>query len=213
MRAQLGTPVRTRDDKALGAVEWLLVDPNTRTVKSIGVRHGRIRENAVKVPLDEIRVSPSLDHLIANIDEVDTQHLTHATQREEAESLAGEAVSASSVAGVWPADTFVAKRRVPGSVPMHTELEEMVSMVDADVVVLGEGSDVYSKNMHHVGEVEQMRFETHTGQLLSIEIKRGFLHHQEFELPGEFVAGIDEGSIYLNVDRDDVKKRLLGAAS
>lgn len=211
MRAQLGTPVRTRDDKSLGPVEWLLVDPETRAVKSIGVRHSRIRDYAVKVPLEEIRVSPSLDHLIAEIDEAETRDLTHPTRREESESLAGEAVAASSGAGVWPADTFVSKRREPGSVPMHTELEEMVNMVDTDVVVVGQGSDVYSNNMHHVGEIEQMRFETHTGQILSIEIKGGFLHHQAFELPGEFVAGIDEGSVYLNIDRDNVKKHILNA--
>lgn len=212
MRAQLGTPVRSRDDKALGSVEWILVDPETRTVMSIGVRHGWIRSNAIKLPLEEIKISPALDHLIANIDEIDTRHLTHATVSDESELPAGTAVAASAGGGVWPADTFASKRRQTASIPMHSELEEMVRMVDTDVIVLGEGSSVYTKNMNHVGDIEQLRFDTRTGQVLSLEIKGGFLHHLAFELPGEFIAGVDEGSVFLNVDRDEVKRHILEAS-
>jgi uncharacterized protein YrrD len=208
MRAHLGTPVRSRDDKDLGHIEWVLVDPGTRSVKSVGIRHGRIREHAIKVPLDELTVNPGMDSLMANIDEEQTHHLTHATARDESESRAGEAVAASTGGGVWPADTFVTKRRQPETVPLHSEFKDMVNMHDSDVVVLGEGSDVFTKNMQHVGEINQIRFDTHMGQLLSIEVKRGHLHHQEFELPGEYIAGIDEGSIYLSVDRDDVLQHI-----
>jgi sporulation protein YlmC with PRC-barrel domain len=162
--------------------------------------------------LDQLKISPGLDYLIANVDEMETRNLTHANVSDESELPAGTAVAASAGGGVWPADTFASKRRETSTVPMHSELEEMVSMVDTDVIVLGEGSDVYTKNMHHVGELEQLRFDTRTGQLLGLEIKGGFLHHSAFELPGEFIAGLDEGSIYLNVDKEEVKPHILEAS-
>lgn len=210
MRAQLGTPVRSRDDKPLGHVEWVLVEPESRVVKSIGVRHGLIRDYVVKIPLDEIRVGPSLDHLIANIDEVRAERLPQPGRRDESEARAGEAVSASTPGAVWPADTFINRRPQPATVPMHTEYQEMSHMLDADVVVLGDGSDVYAKDMHHAGGVDQIRFETHSGQILSIIVRAGVFHHREFELPGELIGGVDEGAIYLNVDRDAVKQHILG---
>jgi uncharacterized protein YrrD len=209
MRAELGTNVRSRDDKPLGSIEWVLVDPDTRMAKSIGVRHGIIREHAVKIPLHEVHPAKSLDHLVAEVDEASTRHLTKATVHAEDAFPDGEAVAASTSGGVFPADAFVTKRREAGVTLPHSELSDMVHMVDADVVVLGDGSDVYTKNMHHIGELEQIRFEAHTGQLLSIVIKRGVLHHQEFELPGELIGGVDEGSIYLNVDRDEVREHIL----
>ncbi len=209
LRAQLGTHVRTRDDKELGTVEWVLVDPETRAVKSLGVRHGRIREHAVKIPLEEISVSPNQEHLIAAIDEADTHHLTHRTAHQQPGIVNGEAVAASVGGGVWPANAFTSKRRDPEAGPLQSELQEMVDMVNTDVVVLGDGSDVYSKDMKHVGEIEQIRFETHTGQLLSLEMKGGFLHHREFELPREFIGGVDEGSIYLTLNHEDVKQHIL----
>ncbi len=209
MRAELGTPVRSRDDKALGHIEWLLVDPETKLVKSIGVRHGIIRDRGIRISLSQVRVSPELDHLIANIDEEKTQHLSHAAPHDLEAMPDGAAVAASTASGVFPADSFITKRPAPGMPGPHSELSEMVRMVDTDVIVLGDGSDVYTKNMKHIGELEQLRFETHTGQLLSLVIKRGIFHHQEFELPGEMIGGVDVGSVYLNVDRDVVKDHVL----
>lgn len=208
MRAQLGTTVRTRDDKLLGPIEWLLVDPDTREVKSIGVRHGHFQDHAVKLPLKHVRVSREVDALIANIDEADTRRLAQGDLREETVMDDAEAVSAFSGGTVWPVDNIVPKPREPRSAPTHTEFDEMIHMADTDVIVLGEGSDVYSKSMHHVGEIAQIRFETHTGQLLSVEMKRGFLHHVEYELPKEFIAGVDEGAVYLNVELDDIKSHI-----
>ncbi len=209
MRAELGTPVRSRDDKALGHIEWVLVDPDTKLVKSIGVRHGIIRDNGIRIPLTRIQVSPELDHLIAGIDEASTRHVTHTTSPDVEAMPDGAAVAASTGGGVFPADSFVTKRREPGMPEHRSELAEMVHMVDTDVVVLGDGSDVYTKNMHHIGEIAQIRFETHTGQLLSLVIKRGIFHQQEFELPAEMIAGVDVGSVYLNVHHDVVKERVL----
>ncbi len=209
MRAQLGTHVRTRDDKDLGVVEWVLVDPERLAVTSLGVRHGHIREHAVKIPLEEISVSPDQESLIAAIDEADTRALTHRSDGDHPGIVNGDAVAASVGGGVWPANAFAAKRRDPEATPLHSELQEMVDMVNSDVVVLGDGSDVYDKDMKHVGEIEQIRFETHTGQVLSLEMKGGFLHHTEFELPGEIIGGVDEGSIYLTLDHEDVKKHIL----
>ncbi len=209
MRAQLGTHVRTRDDKDLGAVEWVLVDPETLAVKSLGVRHGHIREHAVKIPLEEISVSPNQENLVAAIDEAQTRNLTHRSAHDQTGIDTGDAVAASVGGGVWPANAFATKRRDTSAAPLHTELQEMVDMVNSDVVVLGDGSDVYSKDMKHVGEIEQVRFETHTGQLLSLGMKGGFLHHREFELPGDFIGGADEGSVYLTLDHEDVKQHIL----
>lgn len=209
MRAQLGTHVRTRDDKDLGSVEWVLVDPQTREVKSLGVRHGLIREHAVKIPLDEISISPNQEYLIAAIDEADTHQLTHRTAHEQPGMVTGDAVAASVGGGVWPANAFASKRRDAAATSVHSELQEMSDMLNADVVILGDGSDVFSKDMKHVGEIEQVRFETHTGQLLSLEMKAGFLHHREFELTGDLIEGVDEGSVYLTLNQDEVKQHIL----
>lgn len=209
VRAQLGTHVRTRDDKDLGSVEWVLVDPETREVKSLGVRHGYIREHAVKIPLEEISVSPNQEYLIAAIDEADTHNLTHRTAHEQPGMVTGDAVAASVGGGVWPANAFATKRRDADAGLVHSELREMTEMLNADVVILGEGSDVFSKDLKHIGEIEQIRYETHTGQLLSLEMKGGFLHHREFELPGELIDGLDEGSVYLSLNHDDLKQHIL----
>ncbi len=212
MRAQLGTPVRTRDDKAIGPVEWLLISPETRAVKSLGVRHGHIRDTVVKIPLKAIKVDPEMDHLIADADEESVKNLFHPARANGDETLNGEAVAASTGGGVFPADSLVPKPHEAAMAHMHTELQEMEHMADVDVVMVGDGSDVFTKNTHQVGEVDQVRFDVTTGQVLSIVIKAGIFHHQSFELPGDLIAGVDDGAVYLNVDREAVKQHILAAS-
>lgn len=212
MRAELGSPVRSRDDKALGHIEWVMVDPDTKLVKSIGVRHGLSRDHGIKLPLAQMRVSPELDHLIANVDEMSTRHLSQVKAHDLDVVPDGAAVPASNSGGVFPVDSLVTKRPEQGMKGSHSELVDIERMVDTGEVVLGNGSEVFTKNMQHIGDLAQIRFETRTGQLLSLVIKGGAFHHREFDLPGEMIGGVDVGSIYLNVDRDVVKEHALSGA-
>ena len=75
---------------------------------------------------------------------------------------------------------------------------------DRDNAVIQDGSMVVSRDEQQVGTVQQLVFDTESGQLSHLRVRRGFLFAETFDLPVGLIARMDDDIIHLTAAADDV---------
>src|SRR5579884_1165621 len=213
MDVELGSHVFTRVGKDLGAVDKLVVDPRTGTVKAVAVRRGFILHHDVEVNVEDLAVGPG-GRLAVACDADEADHLppfeeaNYTTAPVEYERPAGWPFAAIA----WPVGYGgtvgpMADPVVGGDAADPRVREEVASALlaaDLENAVVGEGSDVKDRDGEKVGDVARLGFDPASGRLEKLVVRRGFLGTEEVEVPANLVDSVGDGVVYLRVTADQV---------
>jgi len=212
LQIQIGEPILTRDDRNAGVVDQVILDPDSASVTSVVLRKGMIVTHDVQVPVNQLREDASGHHSLT----FDAAHLDQFPHFDP------------SLYTTPPPDLFIGEGYLPGSVlwpiglgespilvppptlaPDRALRDELVARLyeeDLTNAVVGAGSTILSRDERKVGELSRLTFAEKGGRLTSIVVRQGFLFPKEMELPSALVDKVDDGVIYLNVDKTEVEE-------
>jgi uncharacterized protein YrrD len=214
MRAELGADVRTSDGEDVGRIDKLIMDPATGEVKAAVVRKGLLLRQDIEVPVDCMRAGGAnevvLTYAADDLDDLPRFVEENYTASPPTGYVPGYDMPTAVGGLLWPVgypwpgmpyDT----RTV--SSPSGSEADEMLRKLDLQNAVIDEGSNVYSRDGHKVGEVHTVVFDTDTRRPLAIVVRKGFLFTQDVELPVSMLASVDDEEVHLNVDKAQVEEQ------
>jgi sporulation protein YlmC with PRC-barrel domain len=88
----------------------------------------------------------------------------------------------------------------------NADEEAIHQQLDQENAVIKAGDKVMAMDGQTVGEVADVLFDAETGRAVRIVVRQGFLFTEDVELPGEMIADVDDGVVYLNVDGEAAKQ-------
>ena len=214
MRTELGAHVRTSDGQDVGTIDRLILDPASRGVKAVVIRKGVVLPRDVEVPLSALEPGAdgaaclrSTAEQVADLPQFDESRYTgvppvgYVPLFGYAEAGLYWPVSAINAGMPLPpvsAGDPVALSEAPG------ERSAEARRQDRDNAVLQDGSMVMSRDEQQVGTVQQLVFDTESGQVSHLRVRRGFLFAETFDLPVGLIARVDDDIIHLTAAADDV---------
>jgi sporulation protein YlmC with PRC-barrel domain len=222
MDIKLGMHVYTNDNQDIGAVDKLIVDPETGTVKAAVVRKGFLLHDDIEVPADMLAAGPDGNaHLAYASTAVDTLPRFH-----EADYIPPPMGYVSPfgypVGGVyWPAGYGVGMGGVPLTAPpvvepagpvwtgdraVDAELGASLRREDLDNAVIDAGSDVLGRDGEKVGTVHELTFDPTTSELTGLVVHKGLIMGKDTPVPASLIDRVDDGVVYLKVDAAEAVK-------
>lgn len=78
---------------------------------------------------------------------------------------------------------------------------------DETNVVISEGDDVFSQDGERIGEVHRIAFDSDTGRPTRLVVRTGLLFSHDLELPADAIASVDDGVVYLSLDKAQLPVR------
>jgi uncharacterized protein YrrD len=212
MEIQLEAPVVSSDGADLGKIDKVIFDPQSGETKSIIVRKGAILARDVLIPTDHIRVAAGtrveLDMAKSEVDALPDFH--------EAE-YSWPPQSWVAPYG-WPAGAVMWPAAYPGELPIGypgmvpgvqealDEESERVRQLDEANAIVGQGAEVLAVDGQKVGSVHNMLVDPNTHKPSRVVMRRGMLFTEDVELPGDWVASMDDQKVLLNVDKVTVEQ-------
>lgn len=216
MRIELGAKVTTADGKEIGTIDKLVLDPESADIHSI-VAHKGLFHRDVEIPIDAIvgqqdgaiRIRYTRDQLDDLPRFFEGSYTTPPPER-STEFMSGYGYPSGSL--LWPSrwsgpiSGEPYGHNVTG--PVEDEVAAMHRAQDLGNAVIAEGSDVRSREGEKVGEVHQMVFDPTTGQPAALVIRKGFLFHEDVEVPAGLISSVDDGVVYLDARHDELERLL-----
>jgi uncharacterized protein YrrD len=210
MDIQLDAPVVSTDGADLGKIDKVIFDPQTGQTKCIVVRKGVILTRDVSIPTEHIRVAA-------------TTRVELDMSKDEVEALPDFIESEYS----WPTENWVAPYgwpvggvmwptayvgaepigfmpNIPPRVPK--EVVERERQEDMENAVVGHGAEVLAIGGEKVGSVHNVMVDPTTHKPSRVIVRRGVLFTEDVELPGDWVASLDDDRVMLNVDKVTVEQ-------
>ncbi|MFI5267083.1 MAG: PRC-barrel domain-containing protein, partial [Chloroflexota bacterium] len=94
------------------------------------------------------------------------------------------------------------------SIPRHVpdEVAEMERQEDLENAVVGHGAEVLARGGEKVGSVHNVMVDPTSHKPSRVIVKRGVLFTEDVELPGDWVASMDDNKVMLNVDKVTVEQ-------
>ncbi len=217
MRVELGQHIKDREGNDVGRVQYLILDPDTRNVKTVVVERGFLFKDDIEIPLEHLQTAPDdAIHVDRSAQEIDRypRFDRGAYSNAPADFVpAGYPPMGLLWPGAYPsaatpnaygypvvaagilADNTTSDTGAPNRTDQTRIAEERRN------AVITEGSDVVTRDGQKVGEVGQVAFDASTGRPLGLTVRRGFLFTKDTEIPGSLIASVDDETVYLNVDR------------
>jgi sporulation protein YlmC with PRC-barrel domain len=206
--------VFTSDDRDIGTVDRLILDPDLGAVKAAVVRKGVLLHRDVEVPIEVMSAGSAGGARIAYSSE-EIERLPHFNEagytRPPADYMSPTGYPSSSVywpagygMGVPPLDPQPPASPIAPHWSIDTEIDREVGdalrQQDLENAVIGEGSDVLGRDGKKVGTVRELTFDPANSKLTSLVVHKGFIIGKDTELPATLVDSVDDGVVYLNVD-------------
>jgi sporulation protein YlmC with PRC-barrel domain len=211
MRVELGTEVRTRDGKDVGKIEKLILNPQTGDVTAAVVRKGFILTDDVEIPIEALEAGREGEaRLTYSAEEVDKlprfMEANYTSPSPDFTPPIGYAPGGLLWPASYPVGVPAAGADYGYDVDRATADELDASRRDRDYMsaIIDEGSDVMSRDGEKVGDVHRVSVDTATGRPISFVVRKGFLFTEDLELPASLIESVDDGVVYLNVDKDHV---------
>jgi sporulation protein YlmC with PRC-barrel domain len=219
MDIHLGMHVYTSDNQDIGAVDKLILDPETGTVTAAVVRKGFLLHDDIEVPADMLTAGPEDTARIDTIStEVDTLPRFHEADYlpPPAEYLSPFGYPAGDV--FWPAGYSIGMAGVPLAVPpvvepaepvwtgdaaVDQEVDAALSNADLEHVIIDAGSEVLGRDDEKVGTVHELTFDPVTSKLTGLVVHKGLIMGKDIALPVSLIDRVDDGVVYLKVNAGD----------
>jgi uncharacterized protein YrrD len=208
MRFTNDQPIFTPHGDKVGHVNRVIIDPRTTEVTHIVVRKGFLFSEDKVLPIKLVE-STTPERVIVKISEDDIERLpdfeeTHYVSiRQQPADTEDEAVnSPEHVRSVYwypPAGTDYTTF---SGYPLHHPfvIEQLDRNIPDNTVPLHEGSNVYSHDGDHVGNVEQVIIDTETNQASHLLVSDGLLFKEKKMIPMTWVDNIQESEVQLATD-------------
>ena len=187
----LGTHVRTRDGHDLGKVERLILDPATRVPRALVVHKGLLLHHDVEIPLTAVAGDPDgrglrLEHTAAEARELPEFDPTR-YGRPPLDYVTPPIYGAEDL--LWPldADPWATVKNPP------------------EGLVLDEGTDVVAHDGVPLGVIRAVTLDPATRQPRRFVLQRGLLHRQQYDLPADVVAAVEDGRVRLAIGKADLE--------
>ena len=203
MDIQLNAPVVSLDGSDLGKIDRVIFDPQNGDTTHIVVRKGIILGRDVAIPVDNIRVAaPSrveLDMAKADVEKLpDFVEADYAWPPETWIAPYG-----------WPAGGVMWPLAYPGVAPIYPgdlRSPDVTGAQDQHEAVVGQGADVVAMDGQKVGSVQNMFVDPASHKPSRVIVRRGVLFSEDVEIPGDWVASVDDERVSLNVDKVTVEQ-------
>jgi sporulation protein YlmC with PRC-barrel domain len=221
MNVRTGQHVHTADGVDMGGIKYLVMDPETERVQSVVVEQGRVLPRDVEVPVEELHGEGD-GPLFIRLDEAQVEALPQFNKDAYTTPPSNPAAdtplpmvgvlwpTSYSVGGYtagFPARAWPAVLTTDDSPDDNSERREIREELGQANAVLKEGDDVISDDGEKVGVVGSIVFDAPTGRAVKFIVRKGWLIKEDVELPAEAVSGVDDGVVYLRLDRAHFAER------
>jgi uncharacterized protein YrrD len=208
MSVQLGAHVRTSDDKDVGSIERLIVDPASGEVKAAVIRKGFILTEDIQIALSALQEGPEGEVCLSyTADQVKELPRFHDADYTAPPAAYTSPLGYPGAALLWPVGYLSG---VPPSDTARYSLAETDEVlrqrgVNLDNVVIDQGSDVIGRDGEKVGEIHSVTVDATTGRPTRIVVRKGFLFTEDVELSAETIERVADERVYLTVDQEQLK--------
>lgn len=206
MEFKKDTDVFTVDDKQVGQVDRVVLDPRTKEVTHIIVRKGWFFTEDKVVPVEMIAEATEakvrLRSDISNLEALPDFEETHYIAIDEAElARSSRPVTYASPLywyppalplGGYPYATY------PGY-PIPPYVTEVEQHIPEGTVALKEGAKVVAADGEHVGNIEELVTDSSTGRVTHVVISQGLLLKERKLVPSNWIDTVDEDEVHLGV--------------
>lgn len=212
MQFRDGAGVYTADDKHVGHIERVVIDPVTKEVTHVVIEHGIILTNDKVLPVQLVasatdeRVTLKPD--ITNLDEIPDFQQTHyigVNERERQAMAYPTEGHATPFYGYAPFGTafydfpgYIGPA-AGGPIPNHDYARTTREQIPENTTALREGAKVFSSDDQHVGEVERLFIDEGSKKATHLVISQGLFLKSHKLIPINWVKRIMEDSVYLGV--------------
>jgi len=209
MELHLAAPVVSSDGADLGKIDKVIFDPGSGETKSVVVRKGAILARDVAIPIGHIRVAAAsrveLDMRKEEVDALpDFSEGDFSWPPQNWTAPYGWPAGAVLWPGAYPGAVY------PGMYPAVNEAmeeeSERLRQRDAENAIVGQGAEVLAAGGEKVGSVHNMLVDPATNKPSRVVVRRGLLFTEDVELPGDWVATMDDQKVMLNVDKVTVEQ-------
>ena len=215
--------VYTVDDKDVGEIERVVIDPISKEVTHVVVRQGWLFTEDKVIPV-ELFQSAGADRAVLRSDIKDLDNLPHfeethyvplnMTEEEmrEVEDVeagivggsywyppAGAGVGAYYAPGFYGATAYPAVDAHPQARPGHRYVKRTDQNIPEDTVALEEGAEVYSVDGEHVGNIESIEIDTEANQATHIVISQGLFFKERKLVPTLWFKSVEGNKVHLAV--------------
>jgi sporulation protein YlmC with PRC-barrel domain len=211
MDIQLNAPVVSRDGADLGKIDRVIFDPQSGQTTHIVVHKCVILARDVAVPVEKVRVAAAtrveLDMAKTEVEDLpDFVEADYAWPPETWTAPYG-----------WPAGGVMWPMAYAGDVPLmappivpQADVPEEVRLAleerEVHEAVVGQGAEVVAIDGAKVGSVQNVLVDPVSHKPSSVIVRRGVLFAEDVEIPGDWVASVDDQRVALNVDKVTVEQ-------
>jgi uncharacterized protein YrrD len=202
MKLEQDAKVFTADDKQVGHLDRVVIDPKTKKATHIVVRKGLIFTEDKVVPINLI-ASVKGDRVTLREDAGDLEALPKFEERHHV-PLDEEERSRIGNAGINVPPYYLYP---PYGIPSYLPLRpiEVVQNIPQGTIALKEGAEVTSADGEYVGKVEEVLTSAQVDQVTHFVVSQGLLTKTRKLIPSTWVSRLEEDKVHL-----EVNSRLLG---
>jgi uncharacterized protein YrrD len=211
---RIGSTVHTSDNKNVGEVHQLVIDPKTRLVNSLVAKISGA-ERMIDV---ELIASSNQDGVWLSIPQFRAEVLppfvhetvTHVTDWRNIAFGAGPVTSMGSTGGAvaYGPGQYGSPVSQPffSTAPIGTVVTETVSDVPEGDTSVGKGTEVRGSDNKKIGHVHDVIFDDEE-QITGFLVKSGFIFHKDEEIPISAISFIGHDHVRLNISADEAKSQ------
>lgn len=221
MQLREGTSVFTWDDKDVGHIARVVMNPVSKEVTHVVIRQGFLFTEDKVLPIDYIATA-SEDRVVLRQDVRDLENLPHFEETHYVPAYRGDDTypeygpeSAEPV--MWYPPVGMAPYHTAGFYgapavahwPYETDdayTERKEQNIPDDTVAIKDGADVISSDGKHVGDVERVLVDTSSDYASHIVISQGLFFKERKLVPTLWLSTIMDDEVHLSVDSDYIEK-------
>lgn len=200
MQLQIGADVYTPAGDKVGSVDRVVVDPDSRKVTHFIVKRGFLFTEDKVVSMDLVdrlesqRVTLKMgeDHL----DSLPEFEETHYVPLQPKHNVYGDR-------SVYWYPPYLAWGRTGGigyAIPPYVTRTE--KNIPKDLVVLEEGTRVFSSDGEQVGKIDQLHVDTELERVSHLIISRGLVFSEKKLIPTTWLNRVGDKEVHLSIDAD-----------
>jgi len=212
---RIGSKVHTNDNKTIGEVHRLVIDPNTRLINTLVVGGHLGPERLVDVELIE---KSDKDSVWLSIPEYRAETLppfvhetvTHVSDWRNIAFGAGPVTSMGNVSGpvAYAPGSYASPAAEPffGTAPIGNVVTTTIDDIDANSTSIGEGTEVRGSDNKTIGHVHEVVFGDND-EVTALLVQSGHIFHKNTEIPIDAIDYLGHDHIRLNVSSDEAKSK------
>lgn len=202
--------VFSADDKAIGHLERVVIDPKTNEVTHLIVRHGLVVPQDKVLPIDQVEVGTE-DGIVMRLTTADFEQLPEfeETQFVAADEAKWERTGPIDPVGNAPAiywlPVYPHSPLLPEFVEPGYRVETQLN-IPAGTIAVKEGAQVISRDGKRTGKVDEVLTATESDRITHVLITQGLLVKAQKLIPIGWIDVLSEDEVHLVVRSSTVDK-------